>query len=329
MIKINTLYYGIVEDVQDPFFFGRLRVRIFGVHTEDKTAIPTESLPWCDVFLPANQPFISGIGISPTGMVCGQMVILAPKDEMLQEWVVMFSAGGMRKGYKNPAIGFNDPSGYYPVSTTNHDTNILARGTSGATVDTIGEGVAIELPNGYGAAVDKVVNKTSSEVAKPIDTGEPVPPATPLDTGETPWMNFAVAELGKNERDNPDRIKEYHTQGGGSSKWGGEMPWCASFVGWALKQAGYKGSGSAMARSYMKNGTDFSDKTPIPYGSIIVVTGNRGASSGHVCFATGEANGRVQVVGGNQGNKNDQNGGEVTRSSFPKSSVIGIRWPNK
>lgn len=39
-------WIGVVEDRNDPEKLGRCRVRIFGTHTDDITAIPTEDLPW-------------------------------------------------------------------------------------------------------------------------------------------------------------------------------------------------------------------------------------------------------------------------------------------
>lgn len=39
-------WIGVVEDRNDPEKLGRCRVRIFGIHTDDIVAIPTEDLPW-------------------------------------------------------------------------------------------------------------------------------------------------------------------------------------------------------------------------------------------------------------------------------------------
>jgi hypothetical protein len=39
-------FMGVVEDNNDPQKLGRSRVRCFGFHTEDKTLLPTEDLPW-------------------------------------------------------------------------------------------------------------------------------------------------------------------------------------------------------------------------------------------------------------------------------------------
>lgn len=89
-------WQGVVEDVMDPLKLGRVRVRVLGWHTEDKTAIPTESLPWASVVLPANSPFISGKGWSPNGLVQGCWVVGFFRDGVnSQEPVVFGSIGGM------------------------------------------------------------------------------------------------------------------------------------------------------------------------------------------------------------------------------------------
>ena len=45
---------GIVEDNNDPEKFGRVRVRIFDIHGNDKIKIPTNKLPWAHVLHAAN-----------------------------------------------------------------------------------------------------------------------------------------------------------------------------------------------------------------------------------------------------------------------------------
>lgn len=49
-------FVGVVEDRQDPEQMGRVRVRCFGWHTEDKKLIPTEALPWAHPLIPVNSP---------------------------------------------------------------------------------------------------------------------------------------------------------------------------------------------------------------------------------------------------------------------------------
>lgn len=50
-------WQGVVEDRMDPLKCGRCRVRVLGVHTDDKSnkGIPTEHLPWATLLIPANQ----------------------------------------------------------------------------------------------------------------------------------------------------------------------------------------------------------------------------------------------------------------------------------
>jgi hypothetical protein len=47
-------FMGVVEDRQDPLNLGRIRVRIFGRHSDNKQLVPTNTLPWSQVLLPTN-----------------------------------------------------------------------------------------------------------------------------------------------------------------------------------------------------------------------------------------------------------------------------------
>ena len=49
-------WVGVAEDRMDPKKLGRIRVRMLGYHTEDKTLIPTEQLHWAYPL----QPIVSG-----------------------------------------------------------------------------------------------------------------------------------------------------------------------------------------------------------------------------------------------------------------------------
>lgn len=68
------VWFGVVEDRDDPLKLGRVRVRVFGQHDADKTKIPTKTLPWAYILLPATEAAISGVGRSPTGIVPGTHV---------------------------------------------------------------------------------------------------------------------------------------------------------------------------------------------------------------------------------------------------------------
>jgi len=45
-------YIGVIEDRHDPEQTGRFRVRVLGLHTEDKVLLPTVDLPWATVLSP-------------------------------------------------------------------------------------------------------------------------------------------------------------------------------------------------------------------------------------------------------------------------------------
>lgn len=47
-------WMGVVEDRTDPLKIGRCRVRIFGYHNDDKSLVPTNSLPWAHPVYPTN-----------------------------------------------------------------------------------------------------------------------------------------------------------------------------------------------------------------------------------------------------------------------------------
>lgn len=47
-------FVGEVEDRIDPLGLGRVRVRIFGRHTDDKALLPTEDLPWAQSLFSMN-----------------------------------------------------------------------------------------------------------------------------------------------------------------------------------------------------------------------------------------------------------------------------------
>ena len=135
----------------------------------------------------------------------------------------------------------------------------------------------------------------------------------------TPWMDIASAETGVKEisgsKDTP-RIVEYH-RATSLKATDDETPWCAAFVSWVLMKAGYASKYSARARSYLDYGTP---ALKPQFGDIVIFS--RG-SAGHVAFYVGhDANGNIQCLGGNQGNK-------VCVSTYDKERILGFRRPYK
>ena len=91
----SNFYTGVVEDRHDPLYLGRVRVRVYGLHTDDKSLIPTPDLPWSDVLMPVTNSALSGLGLSPHGLVEGSTVMGFFRDEEdMQDFVVMGSLFG-------------------------------------------------------------------------------------------------------------------------------------------------------------------------------------------------------------------------------------------
>ena len=89
-------WQGVVEDNDDPLKLGRVRVRVLGWHTDDKSEIPTDSLPWAAIVMPANNSTTSGKGWSPTGILQGTWVVGFFRDGLnAQEPVVFGTLGGI------------------------------------------------------------------------------------------------------------------------------------------------------------------------------------------------------------------------------------------
>ena len=55
-------FMGIVKDLKDPIKMGRVRVRIFGVHSEDQQEIPDDKLPWAQVMAPVTEGGVNNQG---------------------------------------------------------------------------------------------------------------------------------------------------------------------------------------------------------------------------------------------------------------------------
>jgi len=90
-----NLFTGVVENRQDPLKLGRCQVRIVGIHTDDKTLLPTADLPWAYPVQPVTSAAISGIGNSPVGPVPGTWVVVMFRDEDQQMPIIMGTIGGI------------------------------------------------------------------------------------------------------------------------------------------------------------------------------------------------------------------------------------------
>lgn len=124
-----TWFFGVVEDRNDPEQLGRVRVRAYGYHSENKSDIPTNSLPWAVPLNNINSASVSGLGDSPTGLVEGSWVVGFFLDgDRAQEPAIIGSLAGSPSQVAETTLGFNDPNGVYPRYTGESDVNKRARG---------------------------------------------------------------------------------------------------------------------------------------------------------------------------------------------------------
>lgn len=129
-------FVGVVEDRQDPMKLGRVRVRVYSLHTEqkhkdDQQGIPTEDLLWMYVIQPINSAAVSGVGFSPVGMVRGSHVFGLYLDKYYLNGVVLGTYGGVNSNLANTNQGFADPLGIYPKNTGVDTSDLAIGGISG------------------------------------------------------------------------------------------------------------------------------------------------------------------------------------------------------
>lgn len=120
-------FFGIVEDRDDPLYLGRCRVRIFGVHPEDKELVTTEQLPWAFPIMPiVGNAALGGTGHAAVGPVVGTHVVgfFADGYDRQQPFffgVVSGSGGHFNYGGEQKAEpeGADGNSGYGPQGDGN------------------------------------------------------------------------------------------------------------------------------------------------------------------------------------------------------------------
>lgn len=105
-------FFGIVEDRQDPLGLGRVRVRVYSLHSEGLTDIPTEDLPWASVIQSPNDRTFSTpreadmvFGFFTDGMDGQQPVIIG----VVPGYFSQSSSSGGFQDMRNAAILKNAP----------------------------------------------------------------------------------------------------------------------------------------------------------------------------------------------------------------------------
>jgi hypothetical protein len=116
---INKFYTGCVEGRDDPLKLGRCQVRIVGLHTEDKTILPTKDLPWAYPVSPITSAGVSGIGSTPIGPVEGSWVLIMFMDADEQLPIMMGTLNGVAQ-----IENATDDPGKLKIQTTDPDGTV-------------------------------------------------------------------------------------------------------------------------------------------------------------------------------------------------------------
>jgi len=135
------------------------------------------------------------------------------------------------------------------------------------------------------------------------------------------WLELAWGDLGIAEaagaNSNPNVVR-YYAEVGHAAVTDDEVAWCAAFLGACLERAGIRSTRSLMARSYLSWGEALSEPRP---GAIAVLSRGFDPRLGHVGFLVGTTSNDVILLGGNQGDA-------VRVQPFPRSRLLGLRWPS-
>ena len=127
--------------------------------------------------------------------------------------------------------------------------------------------------------------------------------------GDTPWVDYATSQIGVKESGMKNIIEGGVLEGSNrspeidsylkSSNKGSGLAWCASFLNWAMENAGVKNlpKYSASSQAWSKFGTKLDNPA---YGSIATFKHGEGGHTGIVVGRDPNRTGKIIVLGGNQ-----------------------------
>jgi len=166
--KFFGIYRGVVEDdnpeneVGTPLEDGRVQIRVWGLHTKNKTDIPTKNLPLAQPAYPAGFGSITGKGMWSIPVQGTHVFVFFENGDHMQPRYFACAPGIQPEASKKPdsSKGFADPSGTYPITALmgESDMNRLMRDADGV----------------YGTSTDETAWQDIEKKEMP-----PCPPAIP------------------------------------------------------------------------------------------------------------------------------------------------------
>jgi uncharacterized protein (TIGR02594 family) len=129
-------------------------------------------------------------------------------------------------------------------------------------------------------------------------------------------LEIAKAYLGRTETEDTKVLAEFMKNAAGLKLNPRQTAWCAGFANAVLGASGFKGTGSLMAKSFLKYGV--ATTKPKPGDIVVFWRDDPKGPFGHVGFFVKVQNGMVYTHGGNQ---NDS----VNITAYPMNRVEGYR----
>ncbi len=120
-------FTGVVEDRFDPLEMNRVKVRCFGYHSENKSEVSTDDLPWATVMMPTTSSGTSGIGDTPHGLMEGSWVVGFFRDGPSAQDPIIMGSVAAKNSPREKSLGFTAdeyPRGEYQ---NNSDINFAGR----------------------------------------------------------------------------------------------------------------------------------------------------------------------------------------------------------
>ena len=161
MRTINTEFYGddtrwfvgVVKDINDPDKLGRVRVRVFGIHTPRTDLIADTDLPWANVVLPVTQGGTTS-KTQPTGIDIGAQVFGMFMDGGHSQVPLVLGSiphnGALRVKYDGPPdpnVQSVPSSNMYTYTAGDLITNSISQKLEDAGVAPVGQTLSQEQAN--------------------------------------------------------------------------------------------------------------------------------------------------------------------------------------
>lgn len=140
----NSFYRGVVEDITDPLSSGRIRVRIWGLHSQSTTknvesGIPTNELPWAEPCIPVVEGGLLQKGFFGAPQIDSHVLIIFENGNPLRPIYIGALPGG--NGDWNSGDGevgkvtiLNSDAGYIKLDSTSGAKEIEVKHISGTKI---------------------------------------------------------------------------------------------------------------------------------------------------------------------------------------------------